>query len=187
MLGALGVRLESRPVQPVTVRVTIDSPRERAFGFLRDLANRPAFTDHFVKRFHLERIPSAGVGASARFRVQPLIARMWMETVVEELRAPHLIRERGRGGRLDRIPISTAWELVAGPGSATEVAVTFWTDPSYRLDRIKERFGARRWYRRQWSRALRRLKEVLEDGRPIEPVAVAGEDQVPILPAGVRH
>lgn len=172
---------------PVSAQISIDAPRERVFALLSDLANRPAFCDHFVKHFHLERIPSAGVGAAARFRVSAPGSRMWMETVIEEVQPPHLIRERGRGGRSDRIPTATAWELLSGPGASTQVSVSFWTEPSYRLDRLKERFGARRWYRRQWSRTLKRLKRLIEESAAVEPVAVAGEDRVPTLPAAVRH
>lgn len=171
---------------PVTTQISIDAAREPVFALLSDLANRPAFCDHFVRHFQLERIPSQGVGAAARFRVSPPGSRMWMETVIEELQPPHLIRERGRGGRSDRIPTATAWELLSGRGATTQVSVSFWTEPSKRLDRLKERFGARRWYRRRWSRALKRLKRLIEEGAPLEPVAVAGEDRVPTLPPAVR-
>lgn len=171
----------------VSARISIDSPRERVFPFLAELANRPAFCDHFVSGYHLERIPSSGVGAAARFRIGPRTSRMWMETVIEELDPPHRILERGSGGRGDRIPVFTAWELLAGPGSATDVSVTFWTEPSHHIDRMRERLGARRWYRRGWSRALRRIKETLETDRTVEPVAIAGEDRIPTLPSAVRH
>jgi uncharacterized protein YndB with AHSA1/START domain len=172
---------------PVSVNTTIDVPRERVFSFLSDLADRPAFTEHFIEGYHLERIPSSGVGAAARFRVGPAIARIWMETVIEELEPPYLIKEHGRGGRLDRIPIFTGWELLAGPGSTTELTLTFWTEPSHPLDRLREWLGARRWYRRNWSRALRRLKQLLETDEPIATARVAGEDRVPTLPAEVRR
>jgi hypothetical protein len=172
---------------PVTARISIDVPRERVFAFLAEFANRPAFTDHFIHHYHLERIPSSGVGAAARFRVGPRTARVWMESVVDELEPPYLVHEGGQGGRLDRIPVFTAWELLAGPGSSTELSLTFWTEPSHPLDRLKEGLGARRWYRRQWGRALRRLREILESDRSVEPVGIAGEDRIPTLPAAVRH
>jgi len=174
-------------MRPLSAKISIDSPREHAFAFISDLANRPAFTDHFITEYHLERIPSAGVGAAARFRVGPPATRLWMETVIEGLEPPHRISEHGRAGRLDRIPVFTAWELLAGPGSTTQVSLTFWTEATHPLDRLRERLGARRWYRRRWSRALRRLKQALEAGRPIEPAGVAGEDVVPTLPRAVRH
>jgi hypothetical protein len=172
---------------PVTASATIDCPRDRAFVFVADLANRPTFTDHFIRGYHLERIPSTGVGAAARFRVQPPTARMWMETVIDALEPPHMVRERGSGGRQDRIPVHTVWELLAGPASTTKVSVTFWTEPSHPIDRVKELLGARAWYRRRWSRALRRLKGTLESGETVARVRVAGEDRIPTLPSTVRH
>jgi len=175
------------PMLPVTADATIDCPRERVFGFVADLANRPAFTDHFIRGYHLERIPSTGVGAAARFRVEPPVGRMWMETVIEALEPPYMIRERGRGGRQDRIPVHTVWELLSGPASTTRLSVTFWTEPSHPIDRLKELLGARAWHRRRWSRALRRLKDTLESGEPVARVRVAGEDRVPTLPSNVRH
>jgi uncharacterized protein YndB with AHSA1/START domain len=165
---------------PVSASVAIELPRERVFEFLSDLANRAAFTDHFIEDLRLQRISSSGVGATARFRVEPPGARLWMETVIEELDPPHRIFERGRGGRLDRIPVFTVWELLSGPGARSEVRLSFWTEPSHPLDRLRERLGAERWYRRGWSRALERLKDVLESGRPVDRVGVAGEDQIPV-------
>ena len=73
---------------PVSTSITVDAPRERVFGFLLDLANRPAFTDHFMSELRLERVDSSGVGAAARFRVHPPAARMWMETVIEGAERP---------------------------------------------------------------------------------------------------
>jgi len=173
-------------MRPLSVTTSIDAPRAHVFAFLSDLANRPAFTDHFIERYHLERIPSAGVGAAARFRVDPPAGpRLWMETVIEEVEPPHRISERGRTGRNDRIGVFAVWELIAG--STTEVSLTFWTEPTHPVDRLRERFGARGWYRRRWSRALRRLKQALEGGRTVQPVGVAGEDVVPVLPSAVRH
>lgn len=165
---------------PVSANIAIDLPRERVFGFLSDLANRPAFTDHFIHDLRLERLASSGVGAAARFRVEPPMTRLWMETVIEEADPPYRIFERGRTGRYDRIPVSTVWELVGGPGARSEVRLSFWTEPSHPVDKLRERFGAERWYRRQWSRALERLKDVLESGREIERVAVAGGARIPV-------
>ena len=89
---------------PVTVSITIDAPRERVFELIGDLAKRPAFTDHFIEQFRLERIPSTGVGAAARFRTGPPGRRVWMETVIEELEPPHRILEGGHGGRMGPDP-----------------------------------------------------------------------------------
>jgi uncharacterized protein YndB with AHSA1/START domain len=164
---------------PISVTQMIDVPRERVFDFLCDLANRPAFTDHFVGEFRLERLESSGVGAAARMRVGGPVK--WMETVIDEISRPHRIRERGKGGRFDRIPIATLWELIEGPaGSTSEVTLRFWTEPRHPLDRWRERLGAERFYRRNWSTALTRLKELLESDRPVERVVVAGGARLPV-------
>jgi hypothetical protein len=144
-----------------------------------DLANRPAILGEFVDGFRLQRLESAGVDAAARFRISG--PGMWMETVIAEADRPHRILERGRGGRLDRIPITTAWELTEGPGAGScEVKVVFWTEPSHPVDRARERLpGAERHYRRHWAGALARLKELIESGAEVERVGVGGGDRVP--------
>jgi hypothetical protein len=163
---------------PISVQRSIDAPRERVFDFLCDLVNRPAFTDHFIGQFRLERLASSGVGASARMR----IARrgLWLETVIVEATKPHRILERGKGGRWDRMPITTGWELLAAPGDRCEVTLSFWTEPPGGFARLRDRLGAERYYRRQWSRALSRLKKLIESGAAPEQVVVAGGDRLPV-------
>lgn len=164
---------------PISVDAAIDAPREEVFDFLCDLANRPAFTDHFLSDYRLERFESAGVGASARMQIAK--AHLWMETVIVEAERPYRILERGNGGRLDRIPILTAWEIVEGPASATSVVtVRFGTEPTHPLDRLRERRFGERFYRRQFSTALSRLKDIVESGRPAERVVIAGGSRLPV-------
>jgi uncharacterized protein YndB with AHSA1/START domain len=161
---------------PVRAEIEIDVPRQRAFEFVGDLANRPSFTDHFISGFHLSRIESSGVGAGARFKLSVPAHAVWMDTTIVELDEPHRIVERGRGGRCNRVPSHTVWELLEGPGSLTTVSVSYWTEPTHPVDRAKEVFGAASvWYERDWREALRRLRDLLEsdaasDGR----VGVAG-------------
>jgi uncharacterized protein YndB with AHSA1/START domain len=163
---------------PISVRRSIDAPRERVFDFLGDLANRPAFTDHFLADLRLERLPSGGVGAAARMRIG---RRWWMETVIVEASRPHRLLERGRGGRWDRTAITTCWELVAEPGGrGCELELSFWTRPSSRLERLREKLGGARRRRRQWSTALSRLRDLIESGRVPERVVVAGGDRLPV-------
>lgn len=161
---------------PISAETTIDAPRERVWAMLVDLGFRPSFCDHFQDEFRLERIESAGVGAAARFRVEGPGMKAWMNTVIEEADEPQQLFERGRGGRLDRIPIFTVWELADGAGRTTEARVTFWTEPSNPFDKLRERGRTRRWFRRQWTRALERLKELTETEAAVEPVGIAGND-----------
>jgi uncharacterized protein YndB with AHSA1/START domain len=161
---------------PVSAEVEIDAPRERAFETICDLARRPSFTDHFLEGFHLTRIESSGVGAGARFRVKLPPRSVWMDTAIAEIEPPHRIVERGRGGRVNRIPATTVWELLEGNGSLTRVRVSHWTEPANPLDRMLEKLtGASMRTEWDWGEALRRLRDRLESDRPVAgAVAVAG-------------
>jgi uncharacterized protein YndB with AHSA1/START domain len=164
---------------PISVTRTIDAPRDRIFDFLSDLANRPAFTDHFIGDYRLERFESEGVGAAARMRIER--GDLWMESVIIEAERPYRILEQGKGGRLDRIPIMTAWELVEGPSAASsEVTVRFGTEATHPIDRMHELRRGERYFRRQWSVALSRLKDLIESGRSGERVSIAGGARLPV-------
>lgn len=160
---------------PVSAEIEIDVPRQRAFEAIGDLALRPSFTDHFVSDFHLTRIASTGVGAGARFRFDVRPRRVWMDTTIVELEEPYRIVERGHGGRTNRIPSRTLWELTEGPGGLTRVRVSYWTEPGP-VDRGLELLSAASVpYGRRWREALRRLRELLEGGQLNEHrVEVAG-------------
>lgn len=161
---------------PVSAEVEIDVPRRRAFETIGDLAQRPSFTDHFLTDFHLTRIGSTGVGAGARFRVALRPRRVWMDTAIVEVEASQRIVERGCGGRGNRIPSTTVWELLQGSGSMTKVRVSHWTEPSNSLDKALETLsGTAVLQKRAWREALRRLRDRLESDAPIEAgLAVAG-------------
>ena len=161
---------------PVSADIEIDAPRERAFEAIADLARRPSFTDHFIAGFHLTRIESRGLGAGARFRFQQPLRSVWTDTAIAELEEPHRIVERGHGGRGNRIPTTTAWELLESGGSLIRVRVSHWTEPSNPFDRALEAIsGTTFWQQRGWNEALRRLRDLLESEAPIPArVAVAG-------------
>lgn len=159
---------------PVSAEIEIDAPRERVFAILADLSNRPAFCDHFQHEFRLQRIDPVGAGAAARFRVEAPFFHFWMESVLETVEAPHLIVERGKGARIDRMPVGTSWELSEGGSGMTEVRVGFWTEPQHHLDRFKDALMPAGWHRRQWRRALERLRGIAEGEARIERLHVAG-------------
>ena len=161
---------------PVSAEIEIDAPRERVFEAIADLARRPSFTDHFLSGFRLTRIESSGIGAGARFRVASPLRSVWMDTTIVELEEPHKVVERGRGGRANRIPATTLWELTEGTGSLTRVRVSRWTEPSNPLDRALEILAANSISeQRGWREALRRLRDRLESEEAAPALlAVAG-------------
>jgi uncharacterized protein YndB with AHSA1/START domain len=160
---------------PISAEIEIDVPREEAFAKLADLAARPSFTDHFLTDFHLTRIDSEGVGAGARFRVKAPFRKVWMDTTIVALEEPFRIVEEGRGGRANRIPNHTVWELTEAAGGLTAVRVSHWTEPGH-LDRGLELLSAGSVFQaRGWREAMRRLRDGLETDEPAsERIAVAG-------------
>jgi hypothetical protein len=166
---------------PVSAEVEIDVSRQRAFEEIADLARRPGFTDHFIGDLRLTRIDSCGVGAGARFQFRLPPRHIWMDTAIVEVEEPQRVVERGKGGRGNRIPSTTAWELLEGPGSLITVRVTHWTEPAHPLDRLIDALGvASFWQGRAWREALRRLRDRLEAGARGEArVAVAGGNRHP--------
>lgn len=168
---------------PISLTTTIDAPRERVFDLIVDLARRPAWTDHFLSDYRLERIPPVGQGAAARFRIDAPGGITYMEAVITETERPYRVVESGRGGRLDRIPCRALWELREDPGGVTTLVFTFWTEPATIVDRLRE-LGRGGWWRRRWKRALRRLSELIESGaEAATPRAeVAGADRLPAAP-----
>jgi hypothetical protein len=164
-------------VGPISLTISIDAPRERVFDFICDLGIRQSWTDRFASEFHLARIPAQGQGAAARFRVDAPAGVRYMETVIAEADRPFRVVEHGRGGRLDRIPIRTVWELEEGP--TTTVTLTFWTSPPTAFDRVRE-LGRSGWWKRRWSKALRRMQELIESGAAAPRTEVAGGDRLPV-------
>lgn len=168
---------DARAVGPVSAEISIDAPRERVFAILSDLSTRPSFTDHFIDGYHLLRVDPVGLGAGARFRCED--AGGWLDSVIVEADGPHRLVERGRGGRLNRVPNVIEWVLKEAPATAgCEVRVTFWTEPTHPLDRLRDRRNSERRLARGWRRALRRLRELCEKGDAPERLAVAGTDRV---------
>lgn len=161
---------------PVSSHVIVSASREEVFDFLGDLANRAAFADHYMKDMRLTRPRSSGKGAAARFRIDFPFASTWAETAIEESDRPRRIVEGGQVGRQGRSRTWTVWELSWEGEEATRVDVTAATEPGTRVDALRERYGARRWYRAQLASALRRLRRVFEDEHdgPLARVGVAG-------------
>ena len=161
---------------PISAEIEVDAPREAAFALISDLGRRPTFTDHFLTGFHLTRIDSRGLGAGARFRVKAPLRSPWEDTTLVELEEPFKLVERGFGGRSNRIPNHTVWEIEPGKAGMTLVRLTHWTEPKQGIDKLVESlsWGAH-FQRKGWQAALKRLRDELESGVPSgERIAVAG-------------
>ncbi len=174
---AVGRRNRIAAVGPVSAQTAIDAPRERVFDLLLDLSARPAFTDHFIEGYQLLREQPVGVGAGARFRIRH--AGGWLDSVIDEADRPHRLVERGRGGRLNRVPNVIEWVLTEKPGpSGCDVAVTFLTEPTLLFDRLHDVRSSERRLARDLKRALQRLRVLAEEGAAPERLAVAGGDRL---------
>jgi uncharacterized protein YndB with AHSA1/START domain len=150
-------------MDPVTVSIVVDRPREQVFDYLQDIANHPEFTDHYLLDWHLTRIDSVGRGAGASFRVKAPGARFaWGDVTFVEVDRPRRIVEVGRTGKGNRVRTLGVYELAPGPSGTTRVQFTIETEPATLSDRLLEGFGGRGWMHRQSSRAMRRLRTILE-------------------------
>jgi uncharacterized protein YndB with AHSA1/START domain len=160
----------------VTVSIVVDAPRERVFDYLRDIANHSEFTDHYLVDWHLTRIDSVGLGAGARFRVKAPGNRFsWGDVTFVEVDAPYRIVEAGRTGKNNRIRTLGVYELAPGASGTTRVRFTLETVPVTLSDRLMEGLGTRGWMRRKNTRAMHRLRSIIEsgEGRGVR-VTVAG-------------
>jgi uncharacterized protein YndB with AHSA1/START domain len=152
-------------VDPVTASTVISAPREQVFDYLQDIANHSEFTDHYLVDWHLTRIDSVGRGAGARFRVRAPGNRFsWADVTFVEVDRPYRIVEAGRTGKNNRIRTLGVYELAPGTSGTTRVRFTLETVPATLSDRLMEAFGARRWTKRKNTRAMRRLRTILERG-----------------------
>jgi uncharacterized protein YndB with AHSA1/START domain len=153
-------------VDPITVSTTIAKPREEVFEYLADIANHAEFTDHYLTDWRLTREDSYGAGAGARFRVNAPLSRFsWADVTFAEVQTPFRILERGRGGKYNRIRMLGTYTLSPAPGQSTKVEYTLETEPAHLSDRLMEVLGGRSWNRRKATKAMRRLRSILEEGR----------------------
>jgi uncharacterized protein YndB with AHSA1/START domain len=152
-------------VDPVSLKVTIDRPREEVFAYLVDVANHPEFSDHYLKDWHLTRVDSVGRGAGARFRVEVPLQRFdWADITFVDVEPPRRIVAVGRGGKYNRIKTTAIWTLDVGPGGSTDVEYMVESEPALATDRLMETLsGQRGWMKRKSRKALQRLQSILEE------------------------
>jgi uncharacterized protein YndB with AHSA1/START domain len=148
------------------VSSTISKPREEVFEYLADIANHPEFTDHYMVDWRLTRENSVGTGAGARFRIKAPFSRFaWADVTFAEVEPPFRIVERGRGGKYNRIRMLGTYTLSPGPANSTRLEYTLETVPKLPSDKLMEALGGNRWTRRQTTKAIRRLRTILEEDR----------------------
>ena len=153
-------------MDPFTVSTTISRPREEVFEYLADIANHAEFTDHYLVDWHLTREDPYGRGAGARFRVKAPLARFsWADVTFADVQPPYKIVEHGRGGKYNRIRMLGTYTLSPAPSGTTKVEYTLETVPVMPSDRLMEALGGQVWSKRQASRAMRRLRSILEENR----------------------
>jgi uncharacterized protein YndB with AHSA1/START domain len=153
-------------VEPITVTATIAAPRERVFEYLADIANHSEFSDHYLVDWRLTREDSYGRGAGARFRIKaPLNRFSWADVTFAEVQPPYRIVEHGRGGKYNRIRMLVTYTLQPASGNSTRLEYTVETEPVMPSDRIMDALGGRAWTRRQATKAIRRLRTILEEDR----------------------
>jgi uncharacterized protein YndB with AHSA1/START domain len=154
-------------LDPVTLHITIDRPREVVFAYLADIANHPEFCDHYLKEWRLTRVESTGRGAGARFRADaPLNRFSWGDLNFSEVDPPYRLVAVGSGGKFNRIKLFVSWTLTPAAGGGTRVEFVAETEPALPTDRFVEAVtGFRRWFRRGSNKALRRLRGILEENR----------------------
>jgi uncharacterized protein YndB with AHSA1/START domain len=153
-------------VDPVTVSVLIDRPREEVFEYLADISNHAEFCDHFMVDWRLTREDTYGYGAGAR------------DSTIVELEPPRRLVEAGRTGKFNRIRTLGAYTLEQASGGGTRVTFSFRTQPDKPTDRFLESLGARFWVKRKLRKAMRRLQTILEEGR--------GRGERPTIAGGPR-
>ncbi len=151
-------------MEPVSVDVTIELPREEVFEYLADIANHPEFMDHFTSEWRLTRVDSYGQGAGARFHLDKRGQRFsWADISLVEVSSPFRILGVGRGGKFNRNKLWWEWRLDPVHGG-TKVVFTAETEGALPSDRLVEGFIYRAWFKRNARKALGRLQRILEDG-----------------------
>ena len=153
-------------MEPVSVDVTIDLPREEVFEYLADIANHPEFMDHFTSQWRLTRVDSYGQGAGARFHLDKRFQRFsWADISFVDVKAPFRILGVGRGGKYNRNKLWWEWRLDPVSGDSTKLTFTAESEGALPSDRLAEGFLYRLWFKRNASKALARLQRILEEGK----------------------
>ena len=150
-------------MKPIVVSVQVDRPRDEVFRFLDVLANHEPFTDHMLVDWTYDG-PATGVGARARMRAKVPGRADWIDMEVVKGEKPVTIAEESvsAGGRRRTRGTYTLGEL---PGGGTNVQFELAFLETLPADRIAAPL-LRGWLRRANEKAMRRLRETLDELSP---------------------
>jgi uncharacterized protein YndB with AHSA1/START domain len=165
-------------VIPVSAHAFISAPREEIFEFIADYGARPAWCDHFMSDYRLAHPDAHGEGAGARYLLDAPGYKHYVEVTLAKAESPRLIVEALHGGRNLKTKGEIDWVLSREAGGQTRVEVTFAQEPGTPREVFKEKFGSRRWTRRQLRTALERLRVIFEEepDAPLARASVAGNE-----------
>jgi uncharacterized protein YndB with AHSA1/START domain len=150
-------------MQPVTVSVAVERPRDEVYAFLDVLANHRPFTDHFLVDWTLTG-PERGVGAKARMRGKaPGGASEWMDMEVVEASAPERIVEKAVSAGGKRRTRGT-YTLHALDDQSTRIEFELVYEAAPLTDRLLAPV-VHAWLRKANARAMERLGETLASDR----------------------
>jgi uncharacterized protein YndB with AHSA1/START domain len=150
-------------MQPVTVSVTVERPRDEVYAFLDVLGNHEPFTNHFLVDWTLDG-PPAGVGAKARMRGKaPGGQSEWMDMEVVEAVAPERIVERAVSAGGKRRTRGT-YRLEALDERRTKIEFELAYEAAPAADRVLAPV-VRAWLRKANGRAMERLAAQLASDR----------------------
>jgi uncharacterized protein YndB with AHSA1/START domain len=149
-------------MREVSVSAVISAPREEVFDFVADLAARPSFTDHFMEDYRLARVQPVGLGAAARFKLDPPLANDYAELTITRADRPRQIVEEIRYGRRGRNRSVAVYDFTRESAHVTRVELTTFSEPATVVDRLKE-IGAAGWVKRKTRKALDRLRMIFEE------------------------
>ena len=106
------VSIDSRSMDPVTVSILIDAPREEVFDYLQDSPTTPSSPTTIWSTGISRGSTRLVCGAGARFRVKAPGNRFsWADVTFVEVERPHRIVEAGRTGKTNRIRTLGVYEL----------------------------------------------------------------------------
>jgi hypothetical protein len=148
-------------VDPVTVSVSVTTPREEVFDHLDLLANHAPFLDHMYKKWTYSG-PPRGVGAKGQATVSAPGSSEVAEFEVVESERPVRIVEEGVSAKGDRRTRGT-YLLTELPDGGTKIEFELAWTAVPRSERIFPPLS-RAFLRRALNKAMRRLAKQLDRG-----------------------